>query len=146
VALGDAVLPLAVAVSPDTLAEPEVDSFAGAFASSAGLSLEVALVEDARRADFVLATCFAGVFALGAGASCGSGLLMGIASSAFAITGAGAEFVSAVSAAGAGVASAVLLKVDGADRVAVLGVDVTWSSTSAPPITATTIVPNAMGK
>jgi hypothetical protein len=145
VALGDTLL-LAVAVSADTLAEPDADSLAGAFISSAGLSLEVALVEEERRADLVLAACFAGVFALGAAVSCGSGLLMGITSSAFATTGAGAELVSAISAAGAGADSAVLLKVVGADRVAVFGVDVTWSSTSAPPITATTMVPNAIGK
>jgi hypothetical protein len=145
VALGDTLL-LAVAVSADTLAEPDADSLAGPFISSAELSLDVAGVGAARRADLVLAACFAGVFALGAGFSCGSGVLAGIASSAFAITGVGAEFVSAISAAGAGADSAVLLKVDGADRVAVLGVDVTWSRTSAPPITATTMVPNAIGK
>lgn len=145
VALGDG-LPFAVAVSADTLAEPDADSLAGAFKSSAELSLEVALVKEAWRGDFVPATCFAGVFALGAGVSRGSGVLVGIPSSAFAMTGVGAEFVSAIFAAGAGVGSAFLLKVDGADRVAVLGVDVTWSSTSAPPIATTTIVPKAIGK
>jgi hypothetical protein len=145
VALGDTLL-LAVAVSADTLAEPDADSLAGAFESSAELSLDVAGVGAARRADLVLATCFEAVFALGAGVSFGSGVLVGIASSALAMTGAGAGFVSAISAAGAGADSAVLLKVVGADRVAVFGVDVTWSSTSAPPITATTMVPNAIGK
>ena len=75
-------------------------------------------------------------------------MLAGIPSSAFAMTVFSVLLacVCAMSAGGAAGGSTVLLAVSGAFRVAVSGVDQTWSSTSAPPIATTTIVPKAIGK
>jgi hypothetical protein len=67
-------------------------------------------------------------------------------SSVFATTAFGAGFVCAMFAGGAAAGSTVLLTVVGAGRVVVPGVDQTWSSTSAPPIATTQIVPKAIGK
>jgi hypothetical protein len=141
-ALGDG-LPLAVGLSTGALAEFDDDSLAGA-SSSAGRLGDVG-VEAARRTDFVPATCFDGVFALGAGVSSGCGALAAIPSSALATTLPGPEFVSATFGVGAGVGFAALLKGDGTDRLAG-GFDHSWSSTSAPPMATTTMVPKAIGK
>jgi len=122
------------------------DSLAELREPSVEPSLEEAVVEAELRTDFLLATGFAGAFALGAIASCGWGVLGLIASSACATTVLCPEFVAATFEGGVVGVSAALLTVDGAGRITVSGVDQTWSSTNAPPIATTTIVPNAIGK
>ena len=122
------------------------DSLTDACERSVELSLEEVVVEAALREGFVLATCLDEVFALGAIVSCGWGVLAGTASSAFAILVSCAELVCATGAGGAAAGSTALLTAARAGRVAVPGVDQTWSSTSAPPIATTTIVPKAIGK
>jgi hypothetical protein len=140
-------LPLEVALSIGALAELDDDSLAAPFESSSEAVLEELGVEAAWRDDFATAVCLGVLFSLGAGFSSGSFVAGVIGSSAFATTGAWTEFVSATSAAGGLAGSAVLLTVVCAVRTFVpSGVDQTWSRTSAPPTTATTIVPNAIGK
>jgi hypothetical protein len=96
----------------------------------------------------VLARFFDALFALMGAVSCGRDALgplrLTALSSAIAVMTFSPGFVTATFAEDGGVDPAP--KVDGAVRDVLLGVDVTWSSTSAAPITPTTIVPKAMEK
>jgi hypothetical protein len=110
-------------------------------------------VEEGVRLDgfegLALASFFDGVFAGAAGVSFAGGVLatapLALSWSSIAVLTSAVGFVAA-SFAGVVVAGAAWLTAASGTREVVLEVDVAWSSTNAPPITPTTIVPKAIEK